>query len=249
MTKKSPWLLKAARTRRAHPQTSSRDTAADLHVADEGNGTKRITIPDMNSFRDRLGEEVTEAFCRCFVHTERLSALGDWIRMLDRHEDPAAVTTSRDLWTVLWFVVGTLKEFGIELDRLKGHLRKAGLLARVPHWGILDAVSSTWVHDRKYKQLRDHCSFHTNQEVISRGLQRMVELKTSATFGVQQPDGRGFTRIGLDCQLLGIGWAITEEAFRPLFHLASDHAVTAPYDLHQVFGHVLNARAIMRSDS
>lgn len=70
-------------------------------MTDDGNGWKRITIPDVKAFRERLGKEVTEAFCRCFVHTERLSALGDWIRMLAKHEDPDHVTTSRDMWTIL----------------------------------------------------------------------------------------------------------------------------------------------------
>lgn len=138
---------------------------------------------------------------------------------------------------------------GIELDRLKGHLRDARLFERVPGWGVLSDVSKTWVHDTKYNQLRDHVSFHTNAQLISDGLQKLADLPTPATFGDQQPDGRGFTRLGLDCQLLGIGWDITEEAFKPLYNLAAEHAVKAPYDLHQVFGHALVARSIKRWES
>jgi hypothetical protein len=105
MTKKSPWRHKAERARPARRA----DAAYNLHLSDDGKGTKRITVPNVIAFRDRLGKGVTEAFFRCFVHTERLSALADWIRVLNKHEDPEAITTRRDLWTVLWFAVGTLK--------------------------------------------------------------------------------------------------------------------------------------------
>ncbi len=249
MTKKSPWVHKAARAARSRRTQRSAPKAGDLHLEHDDEGNKRITIPDVKAFRNRLGKEVTEAFCRCFVHSERLSALADWIRLLDKHENPEGVTTGRDLWTVLWFAVGTLKEFGIELDRLKGHLREAKLYDRVTNWGVLHDVSRTWVHDKKYNELRDHVSFHTNHEVIANGLQRLAELNTPAQFGTEQKDGRGFTRIGLNCQLMGIGWDITEEAFRPLYVLASTHTAKAQHDLHQVFGEVLKARGIKFSES
>jgi hypothetical protein len=138
VTKRSPWVRKAAKVFDARRRANSgKYKPGDLRVTDDGRGTKVFTIPDLQAFRSRLGKEVTEAFCRCFVHCERLSALGDWIRMLAKHEDPEYVTTSRDLWTVLWFAVGTLKELGIELDKLKGKLRKEGLFDHVPDWGIL----------------------------------------------------------------------------------------------------------------
>lgn len=251
MTKKSPWVRKAARSGKSR-RSNKRSTVSqlgDMHVEVDGLGNKKMTIPDLEAFRDRLGREVTEAFCRCFVHSERLAALADWIRMLDKHEDHEAVTTGRDLWTVLWFAVGTLKEFGMELDGLKGHLRRTGLYDRIANWGILNEVSRTWVHDDKYNQLRDHVSFHTNHNVIRNGLQRLVELKTPAAFGTEQKDGRGFTRIGLNCQLLGLGLELTEEEFKPLYELAATHTVKAQGHLHQVFGQVLKARGIKYSES
>lgn len=244
LTKRSPWVRKAAQARGLRPKRNP----GDLHLTINGDGTQRVTIPDVKAFRARLQKDVTEAFVRCFVHKERLSALADWIRLLNKHEDPQSVTVVRDGWTVLWFAVGTLKEFGIELDKLKGHLRRARLFDDVPDWGILKDVSRTWVHDPKYNKLRDVCSFHTNSEVIAKGLQQLSELRGPATLGDLQADGRGFTRIGTNCQLLGIGWEITEDAFKPLYELASEHTVKAPLDLHKVFAHVLNAVGIKRSE-
>ena len=213
-----------------------------VSVHDEPDGGQRLTIDDLRAFRDQLGSEVTEAFCSCFVHTDRLSSLAHWSTLLEKHGESGIVVT-RDLYTILWLGIGSLREFGSALDWLKGCLRRSGLFDKTNSgWTVLNEISRTWVHSDKYKELRNVVAFHVKQELVSSGLQKIVDEQQPVTLGISDKDKRGSTRLGLDSQLQGIGW--TADEFLELFELVSGHLVLASDNLHTVFADALNRRGI-----
>ena len=86
----------------------------------------KLRVNDVSGLRDALGAEVLECFCACFIHADRLTSLiGFMVRSIDQLPNDSTALR-RDFLTFYSFACGTLKELGLNLERLHDALRKRG---------------------------------------------------------------------------------------------------------------------------
>src|SRR5687768_15481005 len=96
----------------------------------------RVELKRFAQFREMLGRDVVNAFTRCFVHRDRLMSMVSFAHASMTHHGRDSVAYSRDLHTMVWFTVGTLRELAMAIRDLRSALKKRDLL---------DADSAPWV--------------------------------------------------------------------------------------------------------
>src|SRR5690349_7658118 len=85
-------------------------------------GGWKLTVSDLASLRARLGANILEQFCACFVHADRITSLIVFQDLSNATFSGESVATNRNYLTFWFFLVGTLKELSLDLGRLRGTL-------------------------------------------------------------------------------------------------------------------------------
>ena len=164
-------------------------------------GVKRwkLQLRDVKGFRERLGPDVVRAFACCFVHADRLTSLVSFGFLSQQHYGRDAVAFSRNLQTMVWFTVGTLRELATAIRDLRSALAKRGTLeADAPCWIKLRDVERRWEDDPFYREMRNLVAFHVDPDVVEKGLSAL-EGKGEVTLC----EGEGSKR---DESSLVLGW-------------------------------------------
>ena len=221
---------------------------ASVRFTDDGSFF-RLEVDDFASFHSAVGEEVLAAFCRCFVHADRLTSLVHFIRLLEQHCPQNSVAATRDLHTMVWFAVGTLREYAKAIQKLRSTLAKEGTLQpNSAGWKHLRDVEGRWEGDRYFIDFRDHLAFHVDPQdkIIPRGLKRLEQVKPVNIYlddkpeAGTQPYGHWY-RLGIESIFRGFG--IRETDFEALFEqVAKDMAVNK--SLFDVFRATLNQKGV-----
>jgi len=140
-------------------------------------GTQRWTIEtrDFAAFRQSLGPDVVNALSRCFVHADRLTSLIGFAYLSEQHHGKDSTPFSRDLQTMVWFVVGTLRELATAVRDLRSALAKRGLLdPKSAPWVTLRDIEKRWEDDPFYRDMRNIVAFHIDPDVTEKGLQALA---------------------------------------------------------------------------
>lgn len=159
----------------------------------------KILIRDFRAFRERLGPDVVRAFCCCFVHADRLTSLISFGFLSQQHYGRDAIGFNRNLQTMVWFTVGTLRELASAIRDLRSALAKRG--ARQPDapcWVKLREVEKRWEDDPFYRDMRNIVAFHVDPDVVEKGLAALEDRPE-----VTLCDGEGPKR---DASSLILGW-------------------------------------------
>jgi len=206
-----------------------------------------VEIPDLAAFEQKLGEGVLAAFCRCFVHADRLTSLAHFRALLE-HCPSDSVAVTRDYYTMAWFSLGTLREYAKELRHLKSACANAGLLDTTwEEWQSLFAFEKRWDGDGKLVSLRSQIAFHVDPDdkLIPAGLGSMhgrpVALFMSDKPSIIDERFGSWYRLGMESLLDGHG--VAREDFVEVFKkVAADMSInTSLYDL---FRRILDTRGI-----
>src|SRR2546428_5042060 len=88
-------------------------------LIEEAGSKWKIRLKDVGAFREQLGPDVLNAFCRCFVHVDRLQALNSFAFVSEKYHGPHSVAFGRNLNTMVWFTVGTLRELASTIRDLR----------------------------------------------------------------------------------------------------------------------------------
>ena len=121
------------------------------------------------------------AFCRCFVHADRLNTLISCMHASERHHGETSVAYARDLSNLVWFTVGTLRELARAIQNLQTALATGGRLdPDSAPWVTLRNLERRW-KTNEYRRMRDQVAFHVDGEVIDGGLNELVEEEASVT--------------------------------------------------------------------
>jgi len=116
-------------------------------VQQEG-GKWKIELKQFAAFREQLGSDVVNAFCRCFVHADRLQSLISFTYASEQLHGRESVAFTRNLHTMVWFTVGTLRELATAIRDLRAALKKRGLLdVTAEPWVKLIDVEKRWEDD------------------------------------------------------------------------------------------------------
>jgi hypothetical protein len=93
-------------------------------------GQKRwkIELRNLRQLDQAFGRDVLNAFSRCFVHADRLTSTTSCIHASEQLHSRDSVGFERDLNSMVWFTVGTLRELAAAIQDLRASLRKRGRL-------------------------------------------------------------------------------------------------------------------------
>lgn len=187
----------------------------------------KFVVRDIRVFREKVGDEVLASLCACFVHTDRLTSLITFMYASLQHYAEDTVVHSRNLHTMVWFVVGTLRELALALRAFRSALAKRGLLdPNSAAWIKLREVEARWDGDRTFRDFRDKVAFHVDRDVVTAGLDGLHADETEVTFceGDGSRDSDTSFRIGLEALLKGMG--MPPEAYEPFFQtVREDHGI------------------------
>lgn len=130
-----------------------------------------ISLKNLRDFDTRVGRDVLNAFCRCFVHVDRLNSMVSCMHASRCHHGLDSVAYTRDLDTLAWFTVGTLRELALAITKLRSALAKRSLLdPESDPWLTLRRLEKRWENDESYRKMRNVAAFHVDEELIDGGL-------------------------------------------------------------------------------
>ena len=155
----------------------------------EANGRWKIGLVNFQKFEEVLGRDVLNAFCRCFVHSDRLTSMISCNAASEQINGNDSIAYGRDLHTLVWFTIGTLRELALALQALRSALKKRGLLdSDSAQWVTLRELEDRWDGNEFFRKKRDVAAFHIDEEVINDGLTEM--LKDSGVETLAEGDGK-----------------------------------------------------------
>ena len=135
-----------------------------------------IELEDLKAFDDVMSRDVLNAFCRCFVHADRLNSTISCMHASEQDHGRESVAYARDLNTLVWFTVGTLRELALAIRHLRSALAKQSLLdPKSDPWIVLSGLEKRWEDNEFYRKKRDVAAFHVDKKIIDRGLNELVD--------------------------------------------------------------------------
>jgi hypothetical protein len=183
--------------------------AAPAAVLVQIRGSEKWTLElrEFKAFREAIGPDVMNAFCRCFVHSDRLTSLISFAYVSQKHHGRESRAFGRNLQTMVWFTVGTLRELAVAIRDLRSALAKRKKLNPDSEpWKKLRAVEKRWEDDPFYREMRNIAAFHVDPEIVEKGL---VELAKERTVILSEGESRksdaSSIRIGLEALFNGCG--------------------------------------------
>ena len=107
---------------------ADRDVKPAFRLVEEASGRWKIELVNFQKFEEVLTRDVLNAFCRCFVHSDRLASTATCIDASEQIHGTDSIVFRRDFLTMMWFTIGTLRELALALKALRSALKKQGLL-------------------------------------------------------------------------------------------------------------------------
>ena len=139
-------------------------------VLREWPGGWEVEITDRPLLVRTLGEGLLVAFCRCFIHGDRLAALTSLGKGTCSADGVRTVAGERDLDALLWFACGTLRELTKAVADVERELRAGGVEATpLRGWTVLRELSS-WSKRGLLRHVRNKIGFHVDPNMIRAGL-------------------------------------------------------------------------------
>lgn len=186
----------------------------------------RIILRNFKDFEAALGRDVLRGFCRCFVHADRLTSTISCIHASEQLHGRDSIAFGRDLHSMVWFTIGTLRELALGIRDLRAALAKRGLLdAESAPWVKLREIEKRWEDDEFFRRMRDKVAFHVDSDVIDRGLDELGQQRdVDLCRGEGSKSVRSSLTLGLEATHNGLGMDLDGyKAF--LEHVIDDHMV------------------------
>lgn len=137
-------------------------------------GSWEIGLRSPKDFDEALGRDVLNAFCRCFVHADRLDSAISCMYTSEQYHGRDSIAYKRDVHTLLWFTIGTLRELARAIRRLRSALAKRRLLDHESApWVALSKLEKRWEDDASFRKMRDKVAFHVDKDVVDKALDEL----------------------------------------------------------------------------
>ena len=178
-----------------------------IRLIKQANQLWEIELRNPNDFDALVGRDVLSAFCRCFVHVDRLKSAVSCLYASEQTHGRDSVAYGRDLDAQVWFTVGTLRELAIAIQKLRSALRKRGLLdLESEAWVSLRKLEKRWEDDKFYRTMRNVAAFHIDEQVVDKGLDELItERRVLLTNGQGPMDGNSRLTLGFLALHNGLG--------------------------------------------
>ena len=159
-----------------------------FELVKQEDGTWEIRLRSPKDFDEALGRDVLNAFCRCFVHAGRLDSAISCMYTSEQHNGRDSIAYKRDVHTLLWFTIGTLRELAKAIRRLRSALAKRQLLDHESApWVALSKLEKQWEDDASFRKMRDKIAFHVDKDVVDKGLDALSKTPYVALAQGQGP--------------------------------------------------------------
>ena len=221
----------------------ARDRSWQIEFVEEAtDGPWKFEIRNLARFDELFGRSVLTAFCRCFVHVDRLNSLLSCMYTSEKYHGRDSVAHARDLNTLVWFTVGTLRELAQAIQHLRSGLAKCGRLdPEAAPWVTLRDLERRWEND-VYLRMRNQAAFHVDEEVIARGVNELVTDEDDVTLAEGLGSRHVNSRLTFGFLALHNGLALEPDAFRQFLDAVMEDHVAAGKAIQEAF--VVAAAAI-----
>lgn len=219
------------------------ETTPAIRMTEDTTGKWKMELINFPEIEKALGREVLNAFCRCFVHSDRLTSMVSCIHASEQHHGPDSTAHRRDHLSMVWFTIGTLRELARAIGVAHDALYKRDWLdPESKHWAVLRELRRRWEKDAVFRKVRDRAAFHVDSEVIDKGLNELVKHHV-----IELAEGQGEKNIDSTLTLgdlaLLVGLELSADKFRAFMdkvstdHFAATEAVQlAFYDAAKAAG-------------
>ena len=137
-------------------------------------GAHVLFTRNLGLLRRRLGMEVFNAFVCSFIQSDRIDSLIAFLHLNILHLEKHAEQSARNYQATAVFLVGTMFELALALDRLRSALIRGGLATKEewtsklgPRW------DSHWRNSSWASTFRSKAAFHVDPAYIEAGLGRL----------------------------------------------------------------------------
>jgi hypothetical protein len=208
-------------------------------------GKWEVEITDRPLLVATLGEPLVVAFCRCFVHGDRLAALSSLVVGTIGDTRRLSVATKRNLDTIFWYSTGTLLELQKALADLARELHAAGLTTvRLKGWPVLRELSS-WSQSKLLRHLRNKIAFHVDTAEIRAGLRAPVPAGEPWLLAHGDDVSMHDAHVPFGTHPLLVGLQIRRQDMGPLIKGVVERQRRIPLALHDAFLTVLRRKGLL----
>ena len=152
------------------------DSKPAIKPIEADTGKWKIELQNFPALEKALGRDVVNAFCRCFVHSDRLTSIINCDYVSGQYYGTDSTAYGRDHMSMVWFTIGTLRELALAIRDARAALAKRSWLEpESEHWAALRTIEDRWENDRYFRKIRDVAAFHVDKEIIDKGLDALVK--------------------------------------------------------------------------
>jgi hypothetical protein len=196
----------------------------------------KIVLRHFRQLDETLGRDVLNAFSRCFVHADRLTSTVSCIHASQQLHGRESVAFERDLNTMMWFTVGTLRELAAAIQALRSALARRGRLdPRSESWIALRALEDHWERNDFYRKKRDVAAFHVDEDVIDRGLDELIKDEKNVTLSQGDSSKAVESQLALGLLALHNGLGLTLDEYGQFLEVVSDDHTAAASAIQTAF--------------
>ena len=147
-----------------------------IKLIEDDTGKWKIELRNFPELENALGRDVVNAFCRCFVHSDRLTSTISCTFTSEQYHGRDSTAHGRDHMTMCWFTIGTLRELALAIRDARAALAKRGWLEpESDHWAVLRKIEDRWENNEFFRTKRNVAAFHVNRQLIDKGLNELVK--------------------------------------------------------------------------
>lgn len=196
----------------------------------------KIELRHFSEFDQVLGRDVLHAFSRCFVHVDRLTSTVSCIYASQQLHGRDSVAFGRDLNTMVWFTIGTLRELAKAIQALRVALMKRGRLEpESKPWITLRELEDRWERNEFYRKKRDTAAFHVDADVIDKGLSELVSDQASVTLSLGDGSKAVESQLALGLLALHNGLGLDLDGYGQFLEVVSDDHAAAASAIQEAF--------------
>ena len=152
------------------------DNKPAIEATVDDTGKWKIELRNFPELEKALGRDVVNAFCRCFVHSDRLTSIISCNYASEQSHGRDSTAYGRDFTSMIWFAIGTLRELARAIRDARAALAKRGWLEpESEHWAALRKIEDRWENDEFFRTKRNVAAFHVDKELIDKGLNELVK--------------------------------------------------------------------------
>lgn len=134
----------------------------------------KLETVDLGALREAIGRGLFDAFVRAFVLSDRLSSLAQLMVLTHSRMKAGTVARVRNVTTLRWLILGTLRETAQAIGDLQGELAKRGWLdTSDPHSLELREFERRW-KESVPSNLRNQGAFHVDLDVVTAGVEKLA---------------------------------------------------------------------------